>query len=70
MINMAQLMYTAMLAFAKSAMLSHGANVANLTLYRCAILFAIETAKQLLFPDGFDSKKNDRVTRYQDRRDH
>lgn len=41
MVNMAQLMYTAMLAFAKSAMLSHGASTANLYLYRCAVLLVI-----------------------------
>ena len=51
MVNMAQLMYTAMLAFAKSAMLSHGASTANLFLYRCAVLFVIQSLKQMIFPD-------------------
>ena len=41
MVNMAQLMYTAMLVFTKSAMLAHGASITNLFLYRCAVLFFI-----------------------------
>ena len=45
MVNMAQLMYTAMLAFGKSAMTSQGASTVNICLYRLAILFTIESAK-------------------------
>lgn len=51
MVNMAQLMYTAMLVFAKSAMLAHGASISNLFLYRCAVLFFIQSIKQAVFPD-------------------
>ena len=51
MVNMAQLMYTAMLVFAKSAMLTHGASIASLFLFRCAALFAIQSVKQVVFPD-------------------
>lgn len=52
-------MYTAMLAFAKSAIVTHGATVANLSLYRLAILFVIECTKQILFPDGMENKREE-----------
>lgn len=43
-------MYTALLTFAKSAMLSQNISILDLALYRCSVLVIIEAAKQLLFP--------------------
>lgn len=50
MVNMAQLMYTAMIAFAKSAMVASNVSVLNLCLYRFAVLVLIEAGKQVIFP--------------------
>ena len=45
-------MYIAMLAFAKSALISAETTAVNLCLYRCAVLFVIESIKMYLFPDS------------------
>ena len=52
MVNMAQIMYIAMLAFAKSALISAETTAVNLCLYRCAVLLVIESIKMYLFPDS------------------
>ena len=57
LVNMAQLMYTAALSFCKTLIVSQGVTIANLSMYRFTVLFAIEALKQsccsnLLNEDG------------------
>ena len=50
-------MYIAMLAFAKSALISAETTAVNLCLYRCAVLFIIESIKMYLFPDSDNNNR-------------
>ena len=65
MINMAELMYTAMLTFAKSAMLQQGASVVNLALYRAAVVFAIHFFRQIFFSQNELPKEDPRDSQRQ-----
>lgn len=58
MVNMAQLMYTGMLAFAKSAMLSsQGTSATLLCFYRVCALFLIELSSKLFFESADTSEE-------------
>lgn len=45
LVNMAQLMYTAALSFCKTLIVGQGVTIANLSMYRFTVLFAIEALK-------------------------
>ena len=53
LINMAQIMYMALLSYVKSAMVSHGITVTNLCTQRIFTLILIEFARQFLFSSCF-----------------
>ena len=54
LVNMAQLMYTASLCFCKTLMVAENVTIANMSMYRFTLLFAIEALRQSCCNNLFD----------------